>query len=153
MDILVAYFSPTGTTAKIAIELANELKADLFQIKPEKPYTSADLKWTNPLARCNREKFFGRGVPCKDKIRNLSDYKVIMIGFPIWYYAEPQIIDTFIDGYDWIGKDIYLFATSGGSGISSAVKNLKERIGQEIVSSKLLNRPSDIVPWLDSLGL
>ena len=74
MEILVAYFSPTGTTAKVARTIADEVKADLFEIKPAKPYTAADLKWTNPLARCNREKILKKDVPCAERIINFSDY-------------------------------------------------------------------------------
>ena len=153
MDILVAYFSPSGTTAQAAKKLADELKADLFEIKPEKPYTAADLKWTNPLARCNREKLLNQKVPCQEKIGNISDYQVVFIGFPIWYYAEPNIIDSFVEDHNWEGKEVYLFATSGGSNMSKAVEKLNTKINGEIGGSKLLNRSSDIGLWLDSLGL
>ena len=94
MDILVTYFSPTGTTKAIARELADQIKADYFEIQPEKPYTAADLNWKNPLARCNREKVFNRGIACREKIGNFSDYEIVFIGFPIWYYQEPGIIDS-----------------------------------------------------------
>ena len=153
MEILVAYFSPTGTTAKVARTIADEVKADLFEIKPAKPYTAADLKWTNPLARCNREKILKKDVPCAERIINFSDYNAIFIGFPIWYYQEPNIIDTFVKAYDWAGKDIFLFATSGGSDIKKVTAGLQPLMKGEILSARLLNKPADITPWLDTLAL
>ena len=90
MKTLVAYFSAeAGTTAKVAKELAAELGADLFEIVPEKPYTPADLKWTNPLARCNREKFGNKEVPVAGKVENFGEYDRVFIGFPIWYGVAP----------------------------------------------------------------
>ena len=153
MEILVTYFSPTGTTANVAKTIADEVKGDLFEIKPARPYTAADLKWTNPLARCNREKLLKKDVACAKKIGNFIDYNVVFIGFPIWYYQEPNIIDTFVKGYDWTGKDVILFATSGGSDIKKVTANLQPLIQGEIVSAKLLNRTDDLIPWLDTLAL
>ena len=153
MEILVAYFSPTGTTANVAKTIADEVKGDLFEIKPARPYSAADLKWTNPLARCNREKLLKKDVACAQKIGNFIDYSVVFIGFPIWYYQEPNIIDTFVKGYDWTGKDVILFATSGGSDIKKVTANLQPLIQGEIVSAKLLNRTDDLIPWLDTLAL
>ncbi|MBQ3458526.1 MAG: flavodoxin, partial [Synergistaceae bacterium] len=85
MKTLVIYFSAQGTTAKIAKELAANINADLFEIKPAVPYTAADIRWVNPLARCNREKFGKKDVPVSGKLENLSDYDTVLIGFPIWY--------------------------------------------------------------------
>ena len=153
MEILVAYFSPNGTTAKVARMIADEVKGDLFEIKPDKPYTEADLKWTNPLARCNREKLLKKDVACAQKIVNFVDYNVIFLGFPIWYYQEPNIIDTFVKGYDWTGKDVILFATSGGSDIKKVTASLQPLIKGEIVSARLLNKTDNLSAWLDTLAL
>ena len=153
MNLLVTYFSPTGTTAKVARMIADEVKGDLFEIKPEKPYTEADLKWTNPLARCNREKLLKKDVACAKKIANFSEYNVVFIGFPIWYYQEPNIIDTFVKGYDWTGKDVVLFATSGGSDMKKVSASMTPLIQGEIVSVKLLNKTEQLTEWLDTLAL
>ena len=151
MDILVTYFSPTGTTKAIARELADQIKADYFEIQPEKPYTAADLNWKNPLARCNREKVFNRGIACREKIGNFSDYEIVFIGFPIWYYQEPGIIDSFVEGYDWTGKKIILFATSGGSDIQRARKSLEDKIQGKIIAAKVLSGSAEIEEWVDRL--
>ena len=153
MKILVAYFSPTGTTAKVAEMIADEVKGDLFEIRPDKPYSKADLKWTNPLARCNKEKFLKKDVACSGKIEHFSAYSAVFIGFPIWYYQEPNIIDTFVKSYDWTGKDVFLFATSGGSDIKKVSASLQPLMKGEIVSAKLLNRTEDLAAWLDTLAL
>ena len=89
---LVAYFSASGTTAKVAKRLADSIDADLFEIKPKEPYTDSDLRWTNPLARCNREKIRRKDVPLENHIENFALYDTIFLGFPIWYYAAPNII-------------------------------------------------------------
>jgi len=89
MKTLIAYFSAEGTTAKLAQALAGITKADLFEIKPEQPYTAADIKWTNPLARCNREKIGKKDVPIQGKVDNWDQYDLIYLGFPIWYYGAP----------------------------------------------------------------
>ena len=117
MKSLVAYFSAeAGRTRKIAEKLAVSLAADLFEIRPEKPYSEADLKWTNPLARCNREKLGKKKVPLAGKVEGWEEYDTVYLGFPIWYYAAPNVIETFCSEYDWTGKKVFLFATSGGSG-------------------------------------
>ena len=126
MKALVAYFSAeAGTTRRIAEELADAVAADLYEIKPEKPYSEADLKWTNPLARCNREKIGKKDVPVKGKVPGWAEYDTVYLGFPIWYYAAPNVIQTFCKGYDWTGKKIYLFATSGGSGVGKTAQKLE----------------------------
>ena len=117
MKTLITYFSAQGTTAKVAKELAAMTGADIFEIRPEKPYTAADLKWTNPLARCNREMLGRRDVPVEGRITDFDQYDTILIGFPIWYGAAPNVINTFCKGYPWDGKRVFAFATSGGSGI------------------------------------
>ncbi|MBQ7193646.1 MAG: flavodoxin, partial [Synergistaceae bacterium] len=124
MKTLVIYFSAQGTTAKIATELAASINADLFEIKPEIPYTPADIRWVNPLARCNREKFGKKDVPVSGKLENLSDYNAVLIGFPIWYGCAPNIVNTFCKDYDWSGIKVYAFATSISSGIGKTAEKL-----------------------------
>ena len=140
MKTLVAYFSAEGTTAAVAKEFAESIQADLFEIRPVIPYTSADIKWTNPLSRCNREKFGKADVPVSGTVENWEQYDTVFIGFPIWYYAAPNVVNTFCSGYDWSGKKVYLFATSGGSGIGKTAEKLKpylkgdpEILGAEVV--------------------
>ena len=124
MKSLVAYFSASGYTASLAKRVAEAADADLFEIKPVDPYTDADLRWTNPLARCNKEKIGRKDVPIANKVENFDQYDMIYIGFPVWYYAEPNIIDTFVKSYDFSGKKVALFATSGGSGIGKTAEKL-----------------------------
>lgn len=95
MKTLITYFSAQGTTAKVAKELAAMTGTDLFEIRPEKPYIAADLKWTNPLARCNREMLGRRDVPVEGRIADFDQYDTILIGFPIWYGAAPKVVNTF----------------------------------------------------------
>ncbi len=136
---LVAYFSASGTTAALAKKLAEELGADLWEIRPEEPYTEADLKWTNPLARCNREKLGNKEVPVVGKVENWADYERVYLGFPIWYYCAPNVVNTFCRGYDWAGKEIVLFATSGGSGIGKTAEKLLPCVkGGKILAARLL---------------
>ena len=141
---LVAYFSAEGHTAKVAKSLAKQADADLFEIAPQVPYTAADIKWTNPLSRCNKEMLGKKDVPVAGEISGFEEYELVYIGFPIWYYGAPNIINTFIKQYDWSGKRIALFATSGGSDISRAAAKLSIMLGDsgDIVSS-LLVKPSD----------
>lgn len=123
--ILVAYFSAEGNTAGVAARLAEAVGADLFEIKPEQPYTKEDINWKNPLSRCNREKFGKKDVPVAGTVEGFEDYGLVFLGFPIWYYAAPNIVNTFVKAYDWTGKRIALFATSGGSGIEKSPEKLK----------------------------
>ena len=136
---LVAYFSASGTTAALAKKLAEGLGADIWEIRPEEPYTEADLKWTNPLARCNREKLGSKDVPVAGTVENWADYERVYLGFPIWYYCAPNVVNTFCKGYDWTGKQIVLFATSGGSGLGKTAEKLLPYVkGGEIAAARLL---------------
>ena len=151
MKTLVSYFSAEGTTAKVAKELAETIGADIFEIKPEKPYTAADIRWTNPLARCNREKFGNKDVPVIGSVENFSDYDTVLIGFPIWYGAAPNVVNTFCKGYDWSGKRVLAFATSGGSGIGKTAEKLKPYIsGAASVDAKLVHSAAEVKSWLES---
>ncbi len=125
MKKLVAYFSAEGTTAGIAKAFAEDTGSDLFEIRPEKPYSAQDIRWTNPLARCNREKFAGAEVPVAGTVEGWDRYDTVVLGFPIWYYGAPNVVRTFCSGYDWTGKNVVLFATSGGSGIGKTAEKLK----------------------------
>ena len=125
MKTLVAYFSAQGTTAALAKALAQKTGADLFEIRPEIPYTAADIRWTNPLARCNREKIGKKDVPVTGAVADWEGYDLVYLGFPIWYYGAPNVVNTFAKGYDWAGKRVVLFATSGGSDIGRTAEKLQ----------------------------
>ncbi len=149
MKALVTYFSASGVTAKVAQAVAEAAGADLFEIKPEKPYTAADLNWKNPLARCNREKLGGKDVPVAGKVENMAEYDTLYVGFPIWYGCAPNVVNTFLKGYDLSGKKIYAFATSGGSGIGKTAEKLKPYTsGAEIVEAMLLHSVDEAKAWV-----
>ncbi|MCR5138347.1 MAG: NAD(P)H-dependent oxidoreductase [Oscillospiraceae bacterium] len=146
MKTLVAYFSAQGTTERIAKQLAEHLGADLFEIRPLHPYTDADLRYTNPLARCNKEKFGKKEVPVAEKIENFADYDEVFIGFPIWYGAAPNVVNTFCKEYDWSGKKVYAFATSGGSGIGRTAEKLKPYVkGAVSVAADIVRNTDDLI--------
>ncbi len=126
MKKLVAYFSASGVTAKVAERLAKAIGADLFEIKPEVPYTDADLNWQNKHSRSSVEMNNPASRPeIAEKLDNMSDYDTIFVGFPIWWYIAPTIINTFIESYDLSGRTLIPFATSGGSGMGKTVEKLK----------------------------
>ena len=119
--ILVAYFSATGTTARVAEKLAAVTRGDLFEIKPEVPYTDADLDWRNNKSRSSVEMADKSSRPAiASKVEDMAKYDIIFVGFPIWWYREPSIIDTFLESYDFNGKTIVPFATSGSSGMGDS---------------------------------
>ena len=152
---LVAYFSAEGTTKKAAAQVAEAAGADLYEIKPEIPYTKADLNWMDKKARSTVEmndKAFRPAIA--DKNANVENYDEIFIGFPIWWYVAPTIINTFLESYDFSGKKVILFATSGGSGFGNTVKELQPSApNAEIIEGKLLNGASSktIQQWVESL--
>ena len=142
---LVLFFSAEGNTAKVAKEYADKAGADLFEIVPEAKYTAADIRWTNPLARCNREQIAGKEVPVLGKVENFEQYEDVYIGFPIWYGQAPRVVHTFCKGYDWTGKKIHIFATSGGSGIGKTAEKLAPSVpGAEIVDAKVVKSAGEI---------
>lgn len=147
MKVLVTYFSAEiGKTRKIAEELAKSLNADLHEIKPVEPYSASDLKWVNPLARCNREKIGKKDVPLADKVQNWDEYDTVYIGFPIWYGGAPNVVNTFCKGYDWAGKNIHIFATSGNSGIGKSAQKLEPYVsGAKIVDAKRVTSAAEIL--------
>jgi flavodoxin len=145
MSTLVTYFSAEGTTAKVAKEFAERIGADIFEIVPEEPYTEADIKGTNPLARCNKEQIAKKDVPVRGTIENFDNYDTVYIGFPIWYGQAPRVIYTFGKGYDWSGKTIHAFATSGGSGIGKTAEKLSEYVtGAISVDAKLVHSAAEL---------
>lgn len=125
MKAIVAYFSAEGNTEKYAAALAEAIRADLFAIVPDPPYTAADIKWTNPLARCNREKLGKKDVPIRAAAEHWEDYDTVFLGFPIWYYGAPNVVQSFCKAYDWAGKQVFVFATSGGSKIGKTAEKLQ----------------------------
>ena len=138
---LAAYFSVSGTTARAAKMLAEAAGADLYEIRPAVPYTREDLDWTNERARSTVEMRDLSSRPAlADRDANVEAYDRIFLGFPIWWYTAPTIIDTFLESYDFSGKRIVLFATSGGSGFGSAASRLRERApGAVIEEGRVLN--------------
>ena len=155
--ILIAYFSASGTTARAAKNLAEAAGADLYEIKPSVPYTRADLNWNDKESRSSVEmndKSFR--PPLADKNAGINAYDTILLGFPIWWYVAPTIINTFLESYDFTGKTIILFATSGGSGFGGTVDGLTGSVspGTVIREGKLLNgNPSkdSLKRWVESL--
>ena len=140
---LVAYFSASGTTKRVAEDLARVAGADLYEIEPEVPYTSADLNWMDKQARSTLEmNDHGLRPAIKDTDAKAGDYDVIYLGFPVWWYIAPTIINTFLEKYDLSGKTIILFATSGGSGFGKAVDNLKPSVAADtkILEGKVFGR-------------
>ena len=123
---LVAYFSASGVTAKLAERLADAIGADLSEIEPKARYTSADLDWRNKQSRSSVEM---NDRSCRPEINrtvdDMAQYDVVFVGFPVWWYREPSIIDTFMEAYDFSGKTVVPFATSGGSGIGDSAANLQ----------------------------
>lgn len=152
---LVAFFSASGTTKKVAQMIAEEAKADLFEIEPKVPYTKLDLDWMNKKSRSSVEMSDKKIRPeIVDNEPQVENYDVILIGFPVWWYVAPTIINTFLEKYDFSGKKIVLFATSGGSGFGNTVKELQPSApGAEIEEGKLFNRVNrqEMENWVKTL--
>lgn len=154
---LVAYFSASGTTAKVAEMLAKAANADVYEIKPAVPYTRADLDWMNKKSRSSVEMSDKSSRPeLADKSADIANYDTILLGFPIWWYVAPTIINTFLESYDFSGKKIVLFATSGGSGFGKTVEGLKGSVSADaqIIEGRILNgKPSEseLKKWVESL--
>jgi flavodoxin len=157
--ILVAYFSASGVTAKAAKTLAESANADIYEIKPETPYTQADLDWQDKNSRSTVEmtdKAFR--PPLADRDANIADYDTVFLGFPIWWYIAPTIINTFLESYDFAGKTVVLFATSGSSGFGKTVENLKGSVAASttIIEGKILNgaqAKDSLAAWVKSLEI
>ena len=155
---LVAYFSASGVTAKLAKNLSQAIGADLYEIQPEQPYTTADLDWTNKRSRTTREmtdKTFRPAIT--GKVENMEQYDTVYVGFPIWWYVAPTIINTFLESYDWKGKIIIPFATSGGSDMGKTNEKLAPSCpGAKLRNGKVFNSYSskaDLSAWVETLSL
>ena len=135
---LVAYFSASGVTEKLAKRLADGIGADLFEIEPEVAYTDADLNWQNSKSRSSVEMNDRSCRPAiSSRVGNMEQYEVVFVGFPVWWYREPSIIDTFMESYDFSGKTVVPFATSGMSAIGDSGKNMQVLAkGAKVVSGK-----------------
>ena len=157
--VLIAYFSASGVTAKLAERLAKAVGADLFEIVPEQRYTSADLNWQNKNSRSSVEMNDRNARPAiSSKVEDMGQYDVVFVGFPVWWYREPSIIDTFLDAYDFSGKTIVPFATSGSTGIGQTGERMQEIVGS---SAKVLEGKrfaasvsvDELKAWIDGLGV
>ncbi len=155
---LIVYFSASGITKKLAENLAEAADADLYEIKPEVAYTSADLNWTDKQARSTiemRDKTFR--PPMAEENVNIAKYDVIYLGFPIWWYVAPTIINTFLEAYDFTGKTIVLFATSGGSGFGNTIRELEGSCpGAKLIEGKVFSRrqsTEDLKNWVDCISM
>ena len=152
---LVAFFSAGGTTKKVAEMIAEEVKADLLEIEPNVPYTKADLNWMDKKSRSSVEMNDKKYRPeIVEKEIDTDSYDEILLGFPIWWYVAPTIINTFLEAHDFSGKKIVLFATSGGSGFGNTVKELQPSASDAVITEgRLLNRGTkqEIRDWVKSL--
>lgn len=135
---LVAYFSASGVTAKVAEKLSQAIGADIFEIKPEVPYQQEDLNWQNSKSRSSVEMKDRSSRPAiAEKVVNMSQYDVVFVGFPVWWYREPSIIDTFMESYDFNGKKVIPFATSGVSPIGDSGQNMQAlAVGASVAAGK-----------------
>lgn len=158
MNALVAYFSATGTTAKAAKVLANAVGGELYEIKPAVPYTSADLNWMDKNSRSSVEMKDAYSRPAlADTDAPVAGHDVIFLGFPVWWYVAPTILNTFLEAYDFTGKTIVLFATSGGSGLGKAASGLRVSApGAKIMDGRMLNghlNEAELRTWAEGLKL
>ena len=158
MNALIAYFSATGTTAKAAKALANAVGGTLYEIKPAVPYTSADLNWMDKGSRSSVEMKDPNSRPAlADTDAPVAGHDVIFLGFPVWWYVAPTILNTFLEAYDFTGKTIVLFATSGGSGLGKSAAGLRSSApGAKIVDGRMLNghlNEAELKAWAEGLKL
>ena len=162
---LVAYFSASGVTAQVATKLAKAAAADLYVIKPQVPYTQADLNWQDANSRSSKEMHDTSSRPALlDKDAPIASHSLIFLGFPIWWYIAPTIINSFLEAYDFsgktvvfFGKTIVLFATSGGSGFGKAVASLQQSAPKAKIREGQVFKPSvseqELAAWVATLGL
>lgn len=154
--ILVAFFSATGTTRNVAKKIAKLAEADLFEINPSIPYSRADLNWTDKNSRSSVEMAdLNTRVSIANKVENMDQYKTIFVGFPIWWYKAPHIINSFLEQYDLKGKKIIPFATSGGSGMGKTNTYLAPSCkGADLVEGKVINGHMScqaLKEWIESI--
>ena len=145
---LIAYFSASGVTARVAREMAQAVDADLYEIRPEQPYTSADLDWMDKRSRSTLEMNDPASRPAiAQAVENMAQYDTVLVGFPIWWYVEPRIVDTFLESYDFSGKTVIPFATSGGSGIRKAEESLRAHCPGAVWKNGQLLNGSGAADW------
>ena len=156
---LVAYFSAGGATKRIAEAVAKAAGADVFEIKPREPYTAADLDWQDKQSRSSLEMGDPTSRPALDHdLASVADYEMVILGFPIWWYTAPHIVETFLEGHDFAGKTMVVFCTSGSSGLGDTIPTL-----QRSVSFDTRWRPgkrfaanasdADVAAWVETLGV
>ena len=156
---LVAFFSASGSTRKLANTLAEVLGADSYEIKPATPYTGKDLNWNNSQSRSSVEMADINSRPeLADKSAKISDYDTIFLGFPIWWYVAPHIINSFLESYDFTGKTIVLFATSGGSGFGDTLNQLKSSCADSVkwITGQVFRGRTDkavLTDWVKNLPI
>ena len=149
---LVAYFSASGVTARVAKEVADAAGADLYEIRPAQLYSPGDLDWMDKKSRSTLEMNDPACRPAiEGQVKGMEQYDTILIGFPIWWYVEPRIVDTFLDSYDFSGKTLIPFATSGGSGISKAQKSLQEHCPEANWKQGQLLNGSSAAGWAKNI--
>ena len=155
--ILVAYFSATGNTRRVAQNLAKAVDADIYEIKPAKTYSDADLDWTNKSSRSSVEMADHSSRPemIKDDF-SVKDYETIYLGFPIWWYIAPTIVNTFLEKHDFSNKKIILFATSGGSGLGKSIDNIKTSVSDstKVINGKVFNTNisvEELKKWVETV--
>lgn len=145
---LIAYFSASGVTAGVARKMAEATGADLYEIHPAEPYTDADLNWMDKKSRSTLEM---KDPNCRPAIAapvaGMDQYDTVLVGFPVWWGVEPRVVDTFLESYDFSGKTLIPFATSGGSGISTAEKSLKSHCPQANWKRGQLLHSSGAAQW------
>ena len=156
--ILVAYFSASGETAKLAKTIAGVVDGDLFEIVPEVPYTAADLDWMDKGSRSTAEMNDDNSRPAiASKLADMVQYDTVFVGFPIWWYQAPRIIETFLESYDFAGKTVIPFATSGGSGLGKSAAGLQSSApGAKILDGQLLHgrlNEAELKSWVEGLKL
>ena len=145
--LLVAYFSASGVTREVGINLSEAIGADTYEIKPVQPYTTADLNWMDKNSRSSVEMRDANSRPeIVDNDARIEDYDIIFLGFPIWWYVAPTIINTFLEKYDFSNKKIVLFATSGGSRFGKTIENIRTSVSEsaEVVEGEILNHSPNV---------
>ncbi len=148
MSTLVTYFSAEGNTKVVAEEFAKNIGADVFEIVPVEPYTKADINYMNPLSRCNKEQVGKKDVPVQGQVADFEKYDTVYIGFPIWYAQAPRVVYTFCKAYNWEGKKVCAFATSGGSGIGKSAEKLQKYVsGAVSVDAKIVHKADEVANW------
>jgi len=156
--VLVVYFSATNTTEGVAEHIANGLNADIYEIVPEEPYSDADLNYNDNNSRTTIEMNDPDARPAiSGSVENMEQYDIVFIGYPIWWAEAPRIVSTFVESYDFSGKTIVPFCTSGGSGVGSSATNLEQLTsGADWLPGKRLNGSDSqdtVMEWVNGLGL